>query len=138
VLDASGEEPFSFIHGQQSIIPGLENALKGMNVGEKKNVVLSPKEGYGEYNPELNFALKLEQFGGQVPEPGMTIQLKAVNGGSFLAQIVSVQDNQVLLDANHPLAGKSLHFDVEITDVREASQEELAHGHAHGPGGHHH
>lgn len=139
VLDSSGSESFTFIQGQNNIIPGLEKALMGLNVGDTKSVEISPDEGYGQYNPDLRFSLNLEQFGGERPQPGMTVQLSVDgNSESFMAQIVEIQGDQVLLDANHPLAGKSLFFDVEIQSIREASAEELSHGHAHGLGGCHH
>jgi FKBP-type peptidyl-prolyl cis-trans isomerase SlyD len=137
VLDSSQGQPIQYIQGQQNIIPGLEKALEGMKPGDKKQVKVSPQDGYGEYNPSMRFELALEQFGGQTPEPGMMIQLNSPEG-VLVARILGVEGQQVMMDANHPLAGQNLNFDVEITEVREASEEELSHGHAHGPGGHHH
>lgn len=139
LLDASrAGEPFEYLEGHQNIIPALEKALSGLNAGDKKQIALSPSEGYGDYDPNLSFAVPITQFGGQTPEVGMQIQLSTANGQNFIANVVRIQNNEVVLDANHPLAGKSLHFDIEIAGTREATQEELAHGHPHGPNGHHH
>jgi FKBP-type peptidyl-prolyl cis-trans isomerase SlyD len=139
LLDSSQQgAPLEYLHGHSNIIPGLERALAGMGVGEKKQVSIQPEEGYGQYNPELRFAVPAAQFQGAVPQVGMQFQLTSQSGESFVAQVVELSPEQVTLDANHPLAGKSLHFDVEITGLRAATAEELAHGHPHGPGGHHH
>jgi FKBP-type peptidyl-prolyl cis-trans isomerase SlyD len=138
ILDESGNESFEFLQGHQNIIPGLEKALNGLNPGDRKNVEVSPDEAYGEYDPELRFSIEKQQFGGQSPESGMMIQLTSPQGQPFVASVVEVDDKLVHLDANHPLAGKKLHFAVEIVNVRDASEEELAHGHVHGPHGHHH
>ncbi len=138
VLDSSEGNPFEYIQGHQNIIPGLEKALAGLQSGDKKLVEIPPEEGYGDYNPELKFSMPVEQFGGQKPEAGMMVQLNTTQGESFMARVLEVQDGNIILDANHPLAGETLVFDVEITNVRQPSQEELSHGHPHGPGGHHH
>lgn len=137
VLDASEGSPLEYLQGHQNIIPGLEKELEGLKPGDKKQVVVQPTEGYGERNPELQFTLPLEQFGGQSPEPGMMVQLQSEEG-VMMATIVKTEGDQVILDANHPLAGQILHFDVEIVEVRAASDEEISHGHPHGPDGHHH
>ena len=138
ILDSSDNEPLEFLQGHENIIPGLEKALNGLTVGDKKQVEVSPEEGYGEYQDELQFELHRNEFGTEKPEPGMAIQLNTGNGESFLASIVSVDEEKVHVDANHPLAGKTLYFDVEIKDIRDASPEEISHGHPHGPHGHHH
>lgn len=138
VLDSSQGEPLQYLQGHQNIIPGLERALDGLNVGAKKQVTVKADDGYGQYNPSLKFAVPADSFGGQPPQEGMMVQLSSPEGQPFVAKIVEVSPENVVLDANHPLAGQDLHFDVEITEVRDATQEELAHGHPHGPGGHHH
>jgi len=135
-LDQSGGEPLAYLHGHQNIIPGLENELANLNKGDKKKVTVPPDQGYGTYNAQLRFTLPKTQLGGE-PEVGMMVQMSSPEG-SVLATIVGMEDDQVHLDANHPLAGKTLHFDVEITDIRKATAEELEHGHPHGEGGHHH
>jgi FKBP-type peptidyl-prolyl cis-trans isomerase SlyD len=137
VLDASEGEPLEYLQGHQNIIPGLERELAGLKPGDKKQVVVQPGEGYGERNADLQFMLPLAQFGGQMPEPGMMVQIQS-DEGVMMASIVGTEGEQVRLDANHPLAGQTLHFDVEIVSVREASAEEISHGHPHGPHGHHH
>jgi FKBP-type peptidyl-prolyl cis-trans isomerase SlyD len=138
VLDASQDKPLSYLHGHQNIIPGLENELSGLDVGAKKQVTVAPEQGYGEYRDELKMALPLAQFGARKPEVGMMVQLGTPNGDTMMATIVGIANNQAYLDGNHPLAGQTLHFDVEIVDIRDASSEEISHGHPHGPGGHHH
>lgn len=138
ILDASQGEPLEYLQGHQNIIPGLEKALTGLGIGEKKKVEVPPQDGYGDYNPALKFTVTKEQFGGQTPDMGSMVQLSSTQGQSFVAEVISVEQDNITLDANHPLAGKTLFFDVEIMDVRSASDEELQHGHPHGPHGHHH
>ena len=138
ILDTSQGQPLDYLEGHQNIIPGLEKALTGLEKGDKKVVEVSPEEGYGQYNPDMCFTMEKSQFGATIPEPGVSVQLNTADGQAFLATIVNVEGDQVHLDANHPLAGKALIFDVEITDIRDASPEEITHGHPHGPGGHHH
>lgn len=137
ILDASQGQPLQYLQGHQNIIPGLEKALEGLKPGDQKKVTIQPAEGYGEHNPELVFGVPRDQFGAQVPQAGMVVQLQSEEG-MLMATIVSVDEQKVQLDANHPLAGQVLNFAVEIVDVRAASEEELTHGHPHGPGGHHH
>ncbi len=137
VLDASNGNALVYLHGHNNIIPGLEKELNGMKTGDKKQVTIQPDDAYGQYDPELKFALPREQFGGQAPQAGMMVQLQSPQG-QIIARIENVSEQQVQLDANHPLAGQTLHFEVEVTEVREATSEELTHGHPHGPDGHHH
>jgi FKBP-type peptidyl-prolyl cis-trans isomerase SlyD len=137
VLDSSEGKPMEYLQGHQNIIPGLETALEGLKPGDRKQVTIQPDDAYGKHNPELIFSLPLAQFGGQAPKAGMMVQLQSPEG-DMMATIKKVDNNEVTLDANHPLAGKVLNFDVEIMDVRDASAEELSHGHPHGPHGHHH
>lgn len=138
VLDQSSGEPLHYLHGHDNIIPGLEKAMTGMAVGEKKRVEVPAKEAYGEYDPELCFALGRDAFGARTPEPGMVVELSGPGGRRMMARILEVAGEEIKLDPNHPLAGKDLTFDVEVTGVRPATPEELSHGHVHGPGGHHH
>lgn len=136
-LDASGDEPLEYLQGHQNIIPGLERELAGLKVGERKQVVVQPEDGYGVRNEELVFSLPRTQFGGETPEAGMMVQLQSEEG-VMMATIVSVNEQEIALDANHPMAGQTLHFDIEIVGIRSASDEEMSHGHPHGPHGHHH
>ncbi|HYA39254.1 MAG TPA: peptidylprolyl isomerase [Candidatus Methylomirabilis sp.] len=139
VLDSSRSgEPFSYLHGHNNIIPGLEKALEGVETGFKSKVTVAPTDGYGEKNPEAIFEAPREHFPPDMKlEIGARVYADGPNGPITLT-VVKLTDNGAVLDANHPLAGKTLHFEVEITTVRTATAEELAHGHVHGEGGHQH
>jgi len=133
VVDSSeGHGPIDFIQGQRQIIPGLEKELYGMAVGESKDVVVSPDEGYGEVNPEAFLDVPKSEFPPEIPlEPGVGIQLRDPGGQIFDAFIEEVGEDTVRLNFNHPLAGKELHFHVKVVGIREATAEEIAHGHVH-------
>ena len=134
-LDSSaGHDAFAYIQGGQQIVPGLEMQMEGKSKGDKFNALVEPAMGYGEFNKDLLQRVPLDRFGGSKVEAGM--QFQAGEHGVFTVK--EVVDGHALLDGNHPLAGVTLNFEVEITDVREATEEELSHGHVHGPGGHHH
>jgi FKBP-type peptidyl-prolyl cis-trans isomerase SlyD len=137
IMDASVGSAFMFLQGHQNIIPGLEKALMGLKPGDHKMVEVNPEDGYGNYNPEMKMSVPREQFGDNVPEVGRQIQLNSPNG-PFIATIVGIENDQVELDANHPLAGKKLFFEVDIMDVREATPDEIQHGHPHDPNNPHH
>ena len=128
LLDTSaGRDAFSYIQGQNMIVPGLERQMEGKAAGEKLMAVVPAAEGYGDLDPSLVHKVPADRFGDQKIEPGM--QFQAGNEGGEMG---------VALNGNHPLAGVTLHFNVDIKDVREATDEELNHGHVHGEGGHHH
>ena len=131
VFDSSeGREPLAFLVGHKQMIPGFERELMGAVAGEKIEFTLSPEDAYGERNPDAVQQVPLDMFGGIAPEIGMTLMSDL---GPF---IVSQIDGDVITAAfNHALAGKSLTFNVEVLEVRDATPEEIAHGHAHGPGG---
>lgn len=133
VLDSSEErEPLAFLQGSGQIIPGLEKALEGREAGDSFSVEIEPGEGYGEYDEELIFEVPRDRFQNQDGiEAGMQVQAQLQDGSTQILTIQSVGDDQVTLDANHPLAGETLHFDVEVAEVSEPSQEEIDHGHAH-------
>jgi len=137
VLDQSSEGPLEYLHGHGNIIPGLEQALDGLKVGDTKQVHVPAAQAYGELKADLKFSVDRQAFGDTEPQTGMVVQL---HGGDqhMVARITGVAETEVHLDANHPLAGQDLNFDVEIAGIREATPEELAHGHVHGPHGHHH
>ncbi len=139
VLDTSaGGEPLGYLHGHGNIIPGLEKALEGNSAGFKSVVTISAVEGYGEKNLNAVFDAPRKHFPGDMRlAPGVRVQTQGEHGPMTLT-IVKVTDDSVTLDGNHPLAGRTLHFDVEILAVRGATEEELVHGHVHGAGGHHH
>lgn len=138
VIDKSEGQPLVYLHGAGNIIPGLENALTGKNVGDKLTVNVTAAEGYGEYNPEMVQEVPRNMFQG-VDDITAGMQFQAqTDDGIQVVTVKDVTDENVIVDANHPLAGQNLNFDVEIIDIRDASQEELDHGHVHGAGGHHH
>ncbi len=133
VLDSSeGREPLSYIQGVGAIIPGLEQALEGREQGENVSVSLSPEDAYGDYNEELIVNVPKERF----PEPeqlevGGQVQAQTADGGVQILTVAEIGNEEVTLDANHPLAGQGLHFEVSIEQVRDATEEELDHGHVH-------
>ena len=140
VLDqADAKDPFTYLHGAQQIVPGLENALEGMKIGDKKQVTVPPSQGYGEKNPQLKLAVNRSQFpAGMEVQPGMQFEADTGDGHGMMFTVESIQGDKVNIDGNHPLAGETLHFNVEVLNVRDATAEELNHGHAHGPEGHGH
>jgi len=139
-IDSSeGKEPLAYLHGAGNIIPGLENALEGKSAGDSLTVAVAAAEGYGEVQKELIQEVPREAFQGiDSIELGMQFEAQTGQGGTVPVTVVAVTDEIITVDGNHPLAGKNLNFDVSIEEVREASEEELAHGHTHGPGGHPH
>lgn len=135
LLDTSaGRDAFAYLHGSGQIVAGLESELEGKAKGDSMQVQVEPSKGYGEMDPSLMQKVPVEKFGDQQVEEGMQFQTPDHKVWS----VVEVKDGQVFLNGNHPLAGVTLHFSVEVTDVREATADEIAHGHVHGPGGHHH
>ena len=138
VIDKSTGEPLSYLHGHGNIIPGLEQALEGTEAGFQSRVTIEPEQGYGERRDDMVIGVAREQFDpGMDLKPGLQVMANGPQG-DVVFTVVEVGDEEVTLDGNHPLAGQRLHFDVEITDVRAATDEELTHGHVHGAGGHHH
>jgi FKBP-type peptidyl-prolyl cis-trans isomerase SlyD len=135
VLDSSvGQSPLLYIQGIGNLIPGMEEGLEGKAKGDKLKIKVNPEKGYGVRDDKMIQKVPRSAFGGQEVKKGM--QFQAGHG-----QVVTVTDvglDSITVDGNHPLAGVDLNFDVEVMDVRNASADELAHGHVHGPGGHHH
>ncbi|MFX0578946.1 FKBP-type peptidyl-prolyl cis-trans isomerase [Nocardia nepalensis] len=140
VLDTSvGDAPLVYLHGADNIVPGLERALVGKDTGDEVVVVVEPEDGYGEYLAELVNTVDRDMFeGADELEAGMEFHTESPDGESQIVTIRRVDGDEVTIDANHPLAGQRLHFTVKIVDVRHASDEELAHGHPHGPDDHEH
>ena len=135
--DAGG--PFSYISGTGTVLPKLEEAVSIMMIGTKKQLKLEAKDGYGEYNQDAVQAVGKENFPEDfILEAGMEYMASNPDGVQMPFVITNVEDETVTVDFNHPLAGKGLNFDIELLDVRDATTEELAHGHVHGAGGHHH
>lgn len=139
VLDSSeGQEPLSYLHGAGNIIPGLEKALLGKSVGDKLNVAVAAAEAYGERDDSMVQELPSSMFSGvDKIDVGMEFHAETEHGLQVVT-VTAVENDVVTIDGNHPLAGVDLNFDVEVTDIRAATEEELTHGHAHGAGGHHH
>jgi len=136
-LDESSD-PMEYLHGYHNIIPGLEKEMEGLKIGDKKSVVVPPAEGYGEYDEKLVYEIPRTNF---PPDeelvPGSQFRADTENGpvALFVQEIVG---ENVIMNGNHPLAGETLNFEIEIHTIREASKDEMEHGHSHGPDGHHH
>lgn len=139
VLDKSNGEPLAYLHGHHNIIPGLEAQMEGKSAGDKFTVTVAPEDAYGEYLAEAVQEVPRANFQGvDNIEVGMQFQSQTDDGHVMLVTVKDVNDDVVVVDGNHPLAGVTLTFDVEVVEVREATADEIAHGHAHGVGGHHH
>lgn len=140
VVDSSAPgDPLTYLHGEGQIVPGLESALEGLAVGETKHVVVEPANGYGEHDPRGVQEVPRGAFPpGFEPQVGMALTAEGQNGEPVPFSIREVRPDNVLIDLNHPLAGKTLHFDVTVREVRAATEEEISHGHAHGAHGHEH
>ena len=139
VLDTSeGAEPLSYLHGGHQIVPGLERELAGLAAGDAKDVVVAPEDGYGQPDPQGVFGVPRAAF---PPEAqlavGETFMGEDDEGGAVPVRVVEIRDDMVIVDANHPLAGETLYFHVDVREVRDATLEELMHGHSHGPGDEH-
>ncbi|WP_227369793.1 FKBP-type peptidyl-prolyl cis-trans isomerase [Halomonas sp. M20] len=139
VLDSSeGREPLTYLHGSGNIIPGLEKELEGHQDGDKLQVTVTPEEGYGENQPALVQEVPRDSFQGvESIEPGMQFQAQT-QGGPLMVTVTKVEGDTVTVDGNHPLAGQKLNFDVEISEVRDATEEEVEHGHVHDGSEHQH
>ncbi|MDF1589566.1 MAG: peptidylprolyl isomerase [Gammaproteobacteria bacterium] len=139
VIDSSeGAGPLAYLHGFGNIINGLEDALLGKEAGDQIQATIAPENAYGERHEDMQQDVPKELFGGvDNIEVGMQFQSET-DEGPVMVTVVAITDEMVTVDGNHPLAGVELSFDVTIREVREASDEELEHGHVHGAGGHHH
>ncbi|HEY0768345.1 MAG TPA: peptidylprolyl isomerase [Steroidobacteraceae bacterium] len=139
IIDSSPEgEPLSYLHGHGNLIPGLERELTGKRAGDKLQVTVCPANGYGEYDKQLVQRVPRRALKG-LANLRVGMQLQAQTGhGTRAVTVTQIAGDLVTLDGNHPLAGKKLHFEVEVAEVRAATEAELSHGHVHGPGGHHH
>jgi FKBP-type peptidyl-prolyl cis-trans isomerase SlyD len=140
VIDSSaGSEPLVYLHGAGNIVPGLENALTGKVADDELDVSIEPEDAYGEYSAELITTIGREMFEGvDELQVGMQFHASAPDGGMQIVTIRDIDGEDVTIDGNHPLAGQQLNFKVNVVSVRAASEEEVAHGHVHGEGGHQH
>ncbi|HBR13059.1 FKBP-type peptidyl-prolyl cis-trans isomerase SlyD [Epilithonimonas bovis DSM 19482] len=137
VEETSEENPMTFLYGVGMMIPKFEESIQNLSVGDKASFTIEPGEGYGEKNPDAVTQLPVDMFQGQeLPPVGAVLPLSDNQGNNFQAIVLEVTPEAVIVDLNHPMAGKNLHFDVEILNTRPATEEELAHGHAHGADGH--
>ena len=139
VVDQSEDgDPIVFLQGHGNIIPGLESELEGMAVGDEKSVVVAAKDAYGEIDPERISDVPKEEFPKSISlKPGVMLEMKDDEGYMMHGRIIEVGDDTVKLDTNHALAGKELHFDVSVAELRAATSEEVDHGHVHDHGHHH-
>jgi len=133
VVDSSeGREPLAYLHGHDNIIPGLERQMEGMAVGEERDITVEAEEGYGEHIADQELMVPLDEFPpAMTPEVGMGLIIETPDGQQIPYFITEVRDDVAVLDPNHPLAGKRLHFKVKVVSVRDATPEELTHGHVH-------
>jgi FKBP-type peptidyl-prolyl cis-trans isomerase SlyD len=138
VMDSSvGQEPLTYLHGAGNLIPGLEAQLEGKSKGDEVKISVPPAEAYGEWDERKVLTVAREQFSGvDKLEVGMQFTAGGAQGEYFVT-VTKIDGDRVTVDANHPLAGKTLNFDVRVLDVRSATPDELSHGHVHGPRGHH-
>ena len=132
LLDKSENEPIAYIHGTGSLISGLEKELEGKSSGDNIKVTIDPEDAYGEVQPQLIQDVSIEMFEGvEKVEPGMEFEARGADNASMPVRIDKVEGDVVTINGNHPLAGMTLNFDVDVVDVREATPEELDHGHVH-------
>lgn len=134
-----GQMPLRFIVGQGQLLPGLEDAMVGMNVGEERDITLNPEDAYGEWDEDALEEVALSELPGEMDlEEGMPLEVTDTEGDTYEASVYEIKQDSVILDYNHPLAGETLQFHVKVIDVRPATQTELDHGHVHGEDGHVH
>ena len=139
VIDQSDDDSFLYLHGAMNIVPGLENALTGKSAGDEFSVTVSPEEGYGHKDPQRIQEVHKEMFqdAGEIAV-GLQFHAQSPDGNAVVVTVIEIKDDVVVIDGNHALAGVDLNFSVKVIEVREASEEEVSHGHVHGPHGHHH
>jgi len=139
IIDQSENGQFVYLHGARNIIPGLENALTGNKAGTELSVTVAPADGYGERDESMLQVVSKDMFeSADQISVGQQFQAQGPDGETITVTVMELKDDQITIDGNHPLAGVKLSFAVSIIDVRDASAEEIEHGHAHGPDGHHH
>jgi len=138
-LDESQDGSFLYMHGAGGIIPGLESQLEGKSIGDAFSAHIEPEEGYGERDDSMVQVVPRDMFEeGHPVEEGVQFHAQSPDGHMLTVTVTKVDGDEVTVDGNHPLAGVALNFDIKVEAIREATAEELEHGHAHGPDGHHH
>lgn len=140
ILDRSeANQPMPYLHGADNIVPGLEKQMEGRKIGETFRAVVAPEDGYGVFNPKGVKMVSRREFPPKAPlQPGMQLYMESEDGHSTPFWIKEIKGQHVVIDLNHPLAGVTLNFSIEIAGIRDANDEEIAHGHPHGPDGHGH
>jgi FKBP-type peptidyl-prolyl cis-trans isomerase SlyD len=140
VLESSnGSEPMTYLHGAENIVPGLERQMTGKTIGDTFNAQVPPEEGYGVRDERAAQAVPRSSFPSDIEiDVGAQFTAEAPDGSIMPVWVTAVDNDSVHIDRNHPLAGETLHFKIEVVSIRDATKEEVAHGHPHGPGGHHH
>jgi FKBP-type peptidyl-prolyl cis-trans isomerase SlyD len=139
IIDRSSNGNFSYLHGAGNIIPGLEEALENKQTGDEVTVTVEPEQAYGVRNEALQQTVSRDMFDdGTEISVGQQFHAETPNGDPLIVTVVEVNGDDITLDGNHPLANETLNFSVQIISVREATEDELSHGHAHGDGGHQH
>ena len=131
VLDESKGEPLAYIQGIGQLIPGLEKGIEGMTLGEERDIVVQPEDAYGEYMEDALQEVPKSAFQDTPVQPGMSFNVRTTDGRTIPVTIKEVKEETVVVDFNHPLAGKVLHFWVKVVGLRDATPEELQHGHIH-------
>ncbi|MGB0898988.1 MAG: FKBP-type peptidyl-prolyl cis-trans isomerase [Psychrobium sp.] len=134
IENSFGDVPMSYLHGHNTMIPGLEAAVEGKQAGDRLDVTITPENGYGEYVEERKQKVPVAAFEGLDPQPGMQFTADT-DQGPMPVTVIEVTDEHVTVDGNHPFAGQTLHFEVEIVELRDATPTELEHGHLHQEGG---
>lgn len=140
VIDSTeGQEPLAFIYGSAALKPALREQMEGRQSGDSFQVTVQPEDGYGLRDESLIREVGRDMFGDiEQIEAGMLFQTANAGGATEMVTVVAVGDDTVTVDHNHPLAGVTLNFAIDVIEVRDATQEEISHGHVHGPGGHQH
>lgn len=138
-LDDSQDGSFLYLHGAGGIIPGLEGQLEGKSVDDSFSAHIEPAEGYGERDDSMVQVVPRDMFDKEHPiEEGIQFHAESPEGDMLTVTVTNIDGDDITVDGNHPLAGVALNFDIKVVAIREASEEEMEHGHAHGPDGHHH
>jgi len=139
IIDSAEDGSFAYLHGAANIIPGLEHALLGKSAGDELSISIEPEQGYGERNENMTQVVPRDMFDtDEEIKVGMQFHAESPDGQPLSVTVINISDSEVTVDGNHPLAGVNLNFEVKILDIREATEEELEHGHVHGAGGHQH
>ena len=137
-LDESQDNSFLYLHGAGGIIPGLEGQLEGKSAGDEFSAHIEPEDGYGVRDDSMVQVVQREMFEADHPiEEGIQFHAESPEGDMLTVTVTKIEGDEITVDGNHPLAGIALNFDIKIAEIREASAEEIEHGHVHGPEGHH-